>query len=89
MEIGNLVFGCSRGEHAVERDRRWEDALYQLSARIDPSYEREPGIAAFENKVFELRPYYWGDCSCGFDGGFDEILAQKRAELGEEAYGSK
>jgi hypothetical protein len=51
--------------------------LYTLSRRLG---ERNPDAQAhgvlggqwgygqhFENEVFEMHPYYWGDCTCGHD----------------------
>jgi len=68
MEIGNLVFGCSRGEYPVDRDiyepvfyvLLWEMRLRKL---IDNPYYPDE----FENEVFSIFPYYWGDCTCGWD----------------------
>jgi len=25
----------------------------------------------YKNKVFEIRPYYWGECNCGFDDKYE------------------
>lgn len=62
MELGNLVFGNSRGEFPI--DRGLEGIFYTLLEAIDPT---NPGYTTFENEVFVTRPYYWGDCSCGHE----------------------
>ncbi|MGK3981214.1 hypothetical protein WMF38_56985 [Sorangium sp. So ce118] len=59
------------GASAIARD------LYNLSRMLG---ERNPDAQAhgvlggswgygqhFENEVFEMHPYYWGDCTCGHD----------------------
>jgi hypothetical protein len=71
MEIGNLVFGHSRGEYSMDRDGDWESELAALFHRIDPNSE----VPDFENDVFAVRRYWWGDCECGweeFSGGKKE-----------------
>jgi hypothetical protein len=64
MELGNILFGNSRGEYPVERSAGFEDELSVLFRRIDPEYHYAP---EFENEVFAVRPYYWGDCTCGYE----------------------
>lgn len=32
-----------------------------------PDPHRRNHFEAFENEVFAINPYYWGDCDCGFD----------------------
>jgi hypothetical protein len=34
----------------------------------------------FENEVFEMHPYYWGDCDCGFDDAMESIKLEHRPE---------
>lgn len=71
MELGNLMFGNSRGEYPVERDD-WQDVFHEFleeigldgrgyieSKSIDKKYETDRG--GFENDVFFVNPYYWGD----------------------------
>lgn len=69
MELGNLVFGNSRGEHLVPRRCGWEEVLYELCSEIESdssSFDLGYGVN-FENKVFMINRYYWGDCTCGFE----------------------
>lgn len=58
-------------------ESRLSTDLYDLTeaiSKIDPEVVAhgflggEFGYGAyFENDVFEMRPFYWGDCECGFD----------------------
>ena len=67
MELGNLVFGHSRGEYPVPRtDFYYYNQLFRLFEAIDPKYDHSYGLE-FENEVFSTFPYYWGDCTCGYD----------------------
>jgi hypothetical protein len=36
----------------------------------------------FENNVFEMRRYYWGDCDCGYDEREDAWCSEHRHKLG-------
>jgi len=69
MELGNMIFGNSRGSFPIERGVGYEEELYRLFHAIDPNRDnswREYGVE-FENEVFSVFPYYWGDCTCGFE----------------------
>jgi hypothetical protein len=69
MELGNIVFGNSRGEYPIERDEGFEKELYRLFEAVSPERDnswREYGVR-FENDIFSVFPYYWGDCTCGYD----------------------
>lgn len=69
MELGNALFGISRGEFPIEREEGFEEELFRLFDVIAPDRDnswREYGMD-FENDVFSVFPYYWGDCTCGFD----------------------
>lgn len=69
MELGNMVFGNSRGQFPIKRGRGWEEQLIRLFDAYAPSRNhswRDYG-EEFKNKVFKVSPYYWGDCTCGFD----------------------
>ena len=69
MEIGNMVFGNSRGEFAVPRGAGYEEAIYELIQRLecDESPLGNLYVRAFANDVFAVNPYYWGDCTCGYE----------------------
>lgn len=64
MELGNMIFGNSRGEHPVDRDSHMDDTLRLLADALGQNFYFVPG---FENETFVVRPYYWGDCTCGWD----------------------
>lgn len=67
MELGNLMFGNSRGNYEFpDRDivnsTEWETLCEKAQVNISygtPEVERE--FYGFENEVFTIRPYYWGD----------------------------
>ena len=68
MELGNLVFGNSRGEYEV--DRNLQDQWCGWMERLGfSSYGHKEGGDGwvFENDTFRMQPYYWGDCTCGYD----------------------
>ena len=62
IELGNLLFGNSRGKYAVDRDE-WQDPfcdfLHRNGFDMYGYYERG-SERCFENNVFVVRPYYWG-----------------------------
>ena len=70
MELGNILFGNSRGEYAVEPRGDYQEAFCDFLFRngfdgyghVEWSKESD-----FENDTFIIRPYYWGE---------DEEIAQ-------------
>ena len=72
-ELGNLAFGHSRGEYAVDRDE-FQELFYAFLDRNDfdayghhfdlnkgqVPYDEEDH-STFKNGTFIIRPYYWGD----------------------------
>lgn len=87
MEIGNMLFGNSRGKFCISREK-YEDAFQKFlsicgfdsygnieNEEIErlyctTDYEEEPNknetkyiehAHIFDNGIFELRAYYWGD----------------------------
>lgn len=67
MELGNIIFGNSRGSHPVDRGLQDEFCSYMEEMGFD-SYGYHPtAYWAFENEVFRIQPYYWGGCTCGFE----------------------
>lgn len=73
MEIGNLIFGNSRGEFPIERGD-WQEIFCKFMEDIGlDSYGYVPVWASdslkkyqtarggFENDVFIINPYYWGE----------------------------
>ena len=79
MELGNIAFGNSRGEFPVPR-AEFEPDMFRLLDILHP----ESGIYGtdFENDVFSIMPYTWGDCSCGWDfldKGHESVWALKHS----------
>lgn len=65
MELGNALFGHSRGRYPLRRSKGFEaalDRLFEVCAPNNRVYGEE-----FANKVFAIFPYYWDDCTCGYD----------------------
>jgi len=74
MELGNMMFGNSRGEYHIKRSAGWEEELTRLFEAYAPErYHsfRDYG-EEFENEVFSVFPYYWGDCTCGYEERWEE-----------------
>ena len=72
MELGNALFGNSRGAHEV--DRSLQDFFYQFLASLgfkgEDLFVPPPGWQSLPyngstNGTFIVRPYYWGECDCG------------------------
>jgi hypothetical protein len=63
MELGNMVWGNSRGSFELERGNGFEEEFQRLQDRLKMDYHCEE----FENNTFWIFPYYWGECTCGFD----------------------
>lgn len=60
IEIGNLMYGHSRGEYVVPRE--WENVFGDFLERNGfDDYGYRGGESHYENGVFIIRPYYWGD----------------------------
>lgn len=71
MELGNFLFGNSRGEHRVDRGLQdhWHKWMEKLGFDSYGNYEAPDGDWSwgFENDVFSIQPYYWGYCNCGYE----------------------
>jgi len=63
MELGNMVFGNSRGNFLMKRGVGYENEFQRLTDKL----EMDSYVEEFENDTFALFPYYWGECTCGFD----------------------
>jgi hypothetical protein len=63
MELGNLLFGHSRGEFPIERIDEFEEPLFKLIEKING--ESTCYTNPYKNNVFVIRPYWWGECDCG------------------------
>ena len=63
IELGNLLFGNSRGNFLIERGP-WEDVFYDFlhdNGFDGYGYKNDSTDLVFENETFSIRPYYWGD----------------------------
>lgn len=61
MELGNMLFGNSRGDFPIDNRRQYETSLYFLDGinNIDVAYGK------FKNDTFEINPYCWcGNTFC-------------------------
>lgn len=76
MELGNMLFGNARGEHPVSRnwqeafveflDESGFDGYGNVCDENLKAFEKREKIDGcedifFENDVFLVRPYYWGE----------------------------
>jgi len=88
MELGNLLFGNSRGTYPIERGEGWEKAFDKLCRAIDP---KTGGYGEnYENDTFSMMTYYWGgDCTCGFDYHDDGHKKLRNLKHTKECYQSK
>lgn len=75
-----MIFGNSRGTYRFP-DRDIVDSYNWINlckkAKID-SYgcpKNERGFYGFDNDVFAIRPYWWGDCTCGAEENNNECHA--------------
>ena len=64
MELGNLLFGNSRGNFHMPREG-WQhdfvEFLYDCGFDGYGYYLLDESAEYFENDVFIVRPYYWGE----------------------------
>lgn len=68
MELGNMIFGHSRGEWSVPREPAYENPIGMLLDEVRDCFGEDVVYGdGFCNEVFEVRAYYWGDCTCGYD----------------------
>lgn len=86
-ELGQMVFGNATSEYDLGKcETLVADELYALSEELgkrDPDAQVHGFLGGewgygqdFRNDTFEMHPYWWGDCECGFE---DEALAWEEA----------
>lgn len=82
MELGNLIFGHSRGEYQIPRTDAFESPMFDLMDTIQK--DCSPYGTDFENDVFTMSRYWWGDCSCGADAEdmSDEYIVIHKSDCG-------
>lgn len=63
MELGNLMFGNSRGEYLVEPREEYQDIFCDFLHKNgwDSHAIFGDGRDEYENDTFIIRPYYWGE----------------------------
>jgi len=68
-EIGNILFDRCDGGFKIQRGAGYEEELKRLFDAADPDRDtswRDYG-PSFENETFQIWPYSWCDCDCGYD----------------------
>lgn len=67
MELGQAFFGNPvAGRYEITDRSRFQEAFCRLLLDEIDSNHGGYGME-FENDVFAVRPYYWGDCTCGYE----------------------
>jgi hypothetical protein len=77
MELGNMIFGNSRGEAEIPDSSRWHGTMARLLDAVGKALGEKHGDGYgygrdFDNDTFTMMPYYWGDCECGFEDKVNE-----------------
>lgn len=88
-EIGNILFDRCDGGHEVERGAGFEEELRRLFDATAPDRDkswRDYG-PSFENDTFQIWPYSWCDCDCGYDQ--IEAAWSKKNRHGSDCYQSR
>lgn len=82
MELGNMIFGNSRGKYPLDRSaeesKEWNELLKLLGMDSYGIMTEGKGLDATEwggylckdkddKTIFEIFPYYWGECTCNID----------------------
>ena len=98
MELGNQIFGNSRGEYSL--DREFQDYFvtfldwngFNCYGNGDNKLWSESKKAYVHNQ-YEIRPYYWGDCECNYEEKEDKWCSENdhrdycyQTELQESGY---
>lgn len=85
-ELGQMMFGNDFGEFDLGENRRYvAETLYALSEKLGKknSDAQAHGCLGgmwgygqdFESETFEMHPYWWGGCNCGFERKQETWLA--------------
>ena len=71
MELGNMLFGNSRGEFPIPDRETWQDTFWEYFGNYfdyhafytevvnDSKHLTDRG--GYENDIFLINPYYWGE----------------------------
>lgn len=72
MELGNMIFGHSRGTYEVPREDKWEERIEKFFNHFALDWYGHPAVGRYKPGVeindrggittakFEINPYYWG-----------------------------
>ena len=62
-ELGNLIFGNSRGRYAVHPREEYQDVFCDFlhDNGFDHYGHNDNGDDCYETDTFIIRPYYWGE----------------------------
>lgn len=65
-ELSQLMWGTQWAQYGVPQ--QVGDMLYELSEKLIDDINASPCYGVdYVNDVFEMHPYYWGTCTCGFE----------------------
>ena len=67
MELGNLFFGNSRGKYPLEDRNLVHSEEWQTLIKLTDFTYKKFTLEKDGEIIFELNPYYWGECDCGAD----------------------
>ena len=83
MELGRMIFGTPGREHPVDRALQDDFVAFLDAVGLDgyghPRWSKtfcdDPADPrkTFDNGTFRVRPYYWGDCQCGYERRSDAL----------------
>lgn len=103
MELGNMIWGNSRGVYPLDRGT-YEDifqgflediGLDGYGNNVHPEFnnltEAPYNSSVIENETFSIFPYYWGDCTCGFEDMYNEACSLwfKQNQHSKDCYQTK
>ena len=89
--FNQVILGNTYGEFDLGKHERYiVEKLYKLSemlAKSNPENQAHGCLGGewgygqdFKNSTFEMRPYFWGDCDCGWEtklGEFSQTIEHK------------
>lgn len=93
MELGNLLFGHSRGKYPLKYREKiqdceeWKHLLEMINTDsygnclVSQGRNKHHG---FSCELFEINPYYWGDCDCGADKKIEKLISCKEYKKADE-----
>ena len=64
MELGNIMFGHSRGEYWIEEREAFQEPFLEFLEEIGCDgfgWSKKRGAVKTETDKYIIRPYYWGE----------------------------